>query len=95
MTRCKGESRKQAATPDHLAAIVDGFQRLQRISASLITRPEQLPRLAASATLKAGWAELSGSTPSGAWSFPAGAVPLDGVSPLARGVRGIEGVGSE
>lgn len=40
---------------------------------------------AASATLKACWAELSGAVVVGGWSYPADMVPLDGRSPNRSG----------
>ena len=86
MTRHKGASRKQALTAEDLAELTDCYRRVQRLHATLNPAScQQLPLLAASATLKACWAELSGAvTFGGAWTYPASEVPLDGIAPMAR-----------
>lgn len=69
MTRHKGMSRKQAITVDDLTEIIDCYRRIQAIHAGLNHESSQkLPLMAASATLKACWAELSGS--SDGWAYP-------------------------
>lgn len=84
MTRYKGVSRKGAIDQDDLIEIVDCYRRIQKIHASLnYQSPQQMPLLAASATLKACWAELSGEA-SYAWDFPACSVPLDGLGKVMR-----------
>ena len=78
MSGHKGVSRKLALTVEDLAELSDIHRRLQRMHATLNhAPPQQLPLMAASATVKAAWAELSGA--GWAWSYPASAVPLDGV----------------
>ncbi|MES2834268.1 MAG: hypothetical protein V4707_06130 [Pseudomonadota bacterium] len=77
----KGASRKQALTAADLAELVDCYRRVQKLHASLNhASPQQLPLMAASATIKAAWAELSGVVVLGAWAWPSTAVPVDGVS---------------
>jgi len=84
MTRYKGASRKQAIDAADLKEIVDCYRRIQRIHAGLnYASEQQLPLMAASATLKACWAELSGAAAASAWSFPATHVPFDGLAPQA------------
>lgn len=76
----KGSSRKQALTAADMAELVDCYRRLQKLHASLnYASPQQLPLLAASATVKAAWAELSGAVVLGGWSYPNTAVPQDGI----------------
>lgn len=82
MTRHKGMSRKQAIDADDLREIVDCHRRIQRIHAALNhASPQILPLMAASATLKACWAELSGAVILGGWAYPANLVPADGRTP--------------
>jgi len=82
MTRHKGEIRKQAVDAADLKEIVDCYRRIQRIHMGLnYASDQQLPLMAASATLKACWAELSGAVAAAAWSFPATHVPFDGLAP--------------
>lgn len=58
----KGSSRKQALTAADMAELVNCHRRLQKLHASLnYASPQRLPLLAASATVKAAWAELSGA----------------------------------
>ena len=69
MTRHKGSNSKGVVTVEDLAEIIDCYRRIQRIQSGLnIVSQQRLPLLAASATLKACWAELSGS--SFAWTYP-------------------------
>lgn len=76
----KGISRKQALTVEDLAELVDIHRRLQRMHSTLNhASVQQLPLMAASATVKAAWAELSGA--GWAWAYPSTAVPLGGVPP--------------
>lgn len=78
MSGHKGISRKQALTVEDLAELADIHRRLQRMHSTLNHASfQQMPLMAASATVKAAWAELSGA--GWAWSYPATAVPLDGV----------------
>lgn len=78
----KGASKKAAITAGDLKELVDCYRRIQRIHAGLnYASPQILPLMAASATLKACWTELSGAA--GAWSYPADLVPLDGLAPSA------------
>lgn len=84
MTRHKGMSRKTAVDADDLREIVDCHLRIQRIHAGLNhASPQILPLMAASATLKACWAELSGAVVLGGWAYPADMVPFDGLAPGA------------
>ena len=76
----KGASRKQALTAADMAELVDCYRRVQKLHASLNhASPQQLPLMAASATIKAAWAELSGAVVLGGWGWPATAVPIDGI----------------
>lgn len=82
MTGHKGMSRKQAVDAEDLKEIVDCYFRIQRIHAGLNPMsPNIIPLMAASATLKACWAELSGAVVLGGWAYPADMVSLDGLSP--------------
>lgn len=84
MARYKGASSKQAITREDLAEIVDCYRRIQRIQANLnYASPQHLPLMAASATLKACWADLSGATVVAGWSYPDSGVTLDGLAPQA------------
>lgn len=84
MTRHKGMSRKQAIDADDLKEVADCYFRIQRIHSGLNqASPNIVPLMAASATLKACWAELSGAVVLGGWSYPADMVPLDGRRPGA------------
>ena len=75
----KGASRKAVVTADDLAELAEIHRRLRRMHAGLIpASSHQLPLMAASATVKAVWAELSGA--GWAWSYPASAVPMNGVA---------------
>lgn len=76
----KGASRKQALTAADLAELVDCYKRVQRLHAGLnYASPQQLPLLAASATIKAAWAELSGAVVLGPWTWPDSAIPISGI----------------
>lgn len=84
MSRHKGMSRKAAIDADDLREIVDCHRRILRIHAGLNhASPQILPLMAASATLKACWAELSGAVILGGWAYPADLVPADGRAPGA------------
>lgn len=84
MTRHKGASRKTAVTAEDLKEVADCYRNIQRIHAGLNHESSQkLPLMAASATLKACWAELSGAVPLGGWSYPGNSVTLDGLHPNA------------
>lgn len=81
----KGSSKKTAITADDLQEIVDCYFRIQRIMGGLNHAAEQkLPLMAATATLKACWSELSGATAGVGWSFPATHVSADGLAPQAN-----------
>lgn len=83
MSRHKGISRKQALTVEDLAELVEIHRRLQRMHSTLNhASVQQLPLMAASATVKAAWAELSGA--GWAWAYPSTAMPLDGVPAEVR-----------
>ena len=76
----KGASSKQALTAADMAELVDCYRRIQKLHATLNhASPQQLPLMAASATVKAAWAELSGAVVLGAWCYPGGAVPVSGI----------------
>ena len=78
MSRHKGIYRKQTLTVEDLAELVEIHRRLQRMHSTLNhASVQQLPLRAASATVKAAWAELSGA--GWAWAYPSTAMPLDGV----------------
>lgn len=80
----KGASKKTAITEEDLKEIVDCYFRLQRIMGGLNHAAEQqLPLMAATATLKACWSELSGATAGVGWSFPSTHVSTDGLAPQA------------
>lgn len=71
MSRYKGVSRKSNVTREDLAEVEDCYRRIRLIITSLNGQsPAVLPLLAASATLKACWAELSGAQAATGWSFP-------------------------
>lgn len=81
----KGASKKTAITAADLQEIVDCYFRIQRIMGGLNHVSEQkLPLMAATATLKACWSELSGATAGVGWSFPATYVTADGLAPQAK-----------
>lgn len=70
MTRYKGMSTKAALTVEDLEELVDIHQRLQKMQASLnAVSSERFPLMAAAATVKAAWAEVSGAAQG--WSYPA------------------------
>lgn len=83
MSRYKGQSKKGAVDAADLREVADCYRRVTRIHASLNPVCDQiLPLMAASATLKACWAELSGAGGM-AWTYPGNGVPLDGLAPGA------------
>lgn len=69
MSRYKGMSSKGALDVDDLIELHDIYHRLQRLHGQLnAVSSQRLPLMAASATVKAAWAELSGAEQG--WSFP-------------------------
>jgi|GEM_PF-515894 len=83
MSRYKGQSKKGAIDAADLREVADCYRRITRIHASLNPVCDQiLPLMAAAATLKACWAELSGAGGM-AWTYPGNGVPLDGLAPGA------------
>jgi len=75
MTRHKGVSTKSAVTVEDLAVVVDCYRRIQNIHAGMhYNSAQKMPLMAASATLKACWAELSGAQAATGWSYPDWAV---------------------
>lgn len=83
MSRHKAQSKKGAVDAEDLRELVDCFRRVSRIHAGLnVASGQVLPLMAASATLKACWAELSGAGGM-AWTYPGNGVPLDGLAPGA------------
>jgi hypothetical protein len=83
VSRYKGQSKKGAIDAADLRELADCYRRVTRIHASLNPVSDQIfPLMAASATLKACWAELSGAGGM-AWTYPGNGVPLDGLAPGA------------
>jgi hypothetical protein len=81
MSRYKGASKKNAIDAADLRELADCYRRVSRIHASLNPVCDQiLPLMAASATIKACWSELSGAGGL-AWTYPGDGVPMDGLSP--------------
>lgn len=69
MTRYKGMSSKQALDADDLAELDDIYRRLQRLHGQLNpVSCQRFPLMAAAATVKAAWTDLSGTGFS--WSYP-------------------------
>lgn len=69
MTRYKGMSSKQVLNADDLAELDDIYRRLQRLHGQLNpVSCQRFPLMAASATVKAAWTDLSGTGFS--WSYP-------------------------
>lgn len=69
MTRYKGMASKQALDANDLAELDDIYRRLQRLHGQLNpVSSQRLPLMAASATVKAAWTDLSGTGSS--WSYP-------------------------
>ena len=69
MTRYKGMSIKQALDADDLAELDDIYRRLQRLHGQLNpVSCQRFPLMAAAATVKAAWTDLSGTGFS--WSYP-------------------------
>lgn len=84
MTRHKGAASATAVTAEDLAVIVDCYRRIQRIMANLNhASPQHIPLMAATATLRACWADLSGATILAGWSYPDSGVTQDGLAPGA------------
>lgn len=80
MSRYKGQSKKAAIDAADLRELADCYRRVTRIHASLNPVCDQIfPLMAASATLKACWAERSGAGGM-AWTFPGNGVPRDGLA---------------
>ena len=85
MTRYKGASCKGQLTVEDLAELAEIHQRILRMISTLnVHATPTLPLMAAAATVKACWCEVSGV--SWAWSYPADYVPRDGV-PKSRPVQ--------
>ena len=77
--RYKGGASKPVVTAQDLAELAEIHRRLQHLHRGLNpASSQQLPLMAASATVKAAWAELSGA--GWAWSYPATAVPMNGIA---------------
>lgn len=73
---------KTALTVQDAKILADCYRTVQRLHMGLhYASPQQYPLMAASATLKAAWAEIAGEA--SAWSYSAG-VPVDGVSETAK-----------
>lgn len=69
MTRYKGMASKQALDANDLVELDHIYRRLQRLHGQLNpVSPQRLPLMAASATVKAAWTDLSGTGSS--WSYP-------------------------
>lgn len=84
MARYKGQASATAVTAEDLAVIVDCYRRIQRIHSNLNQgSPQHMPLMAATATLRACWADLSGATILAGWSYPDSAVTRDGLAPGA------------
>ena len=84
--RYKGGASKQVVTARDLAELAEIHRRLQHLHRGLSpASSQQLPLMAASATVKAAWAELSGA--GWAWSYPATAVPMNGIAAGLGGAR--------
>lgn len=77
MSRHKGMSSKGQLTTEDLAELADIHARLMRMMASLnIHATATFPLMAAAATVKAAWAEVSGI--GWAWSVPVAGLPKGG-----------------
>ncbi|MGO4409452.1 MULTISPECIES: hypothetical protein [unclassified Brevundimonas] len=84
MSRYKGRSTKSVVDANDLREVADCYRRILSIHAGLNPVSHHiLPLMAASATLKACWAELSGASISAAWTYPTTAIPSDGLAPNA------------
>lgn len=84
MSRHKGTATATAVSAEDLAVVVDCYRRIQRIHANLNhASPQHIPLMAASATLRACWADLSGATILAGWSYPDSGVTQDGLAPGA------------
>ncbi len=69
MKRYKGMSSKQVLDANDLAELDDIYRRLQRLHGQLNpVSCQRFPLMAASATVKAAWTDLSGTGSS--WSYP-------------------------
>ena len=83
MSRYKGQPKKGGVDAGDLRELADCYRRVVRIHAGLNPVSDQiLPLMAASATLKACWAELSGAGGM-AWTYPGSGIPMDGLAPGA------------
>jgi len=81
VSRYKGQSTKGAVDAADLRELADCYRRVSRIHAGLNRASDHiLPLMAASATLKACWAELSGAGGM-AWTYPGDGVSIDGLAP--------------
>lgn len=70
MGRYKGMSSKGSLTVEDLVELIDIYRRLQAMHAGLNpVSTQRFPVMAAAATVKAAWAEVSGAEQG--WSFPA------------------------
>lgn len=69
MKRYKGMSSKQVLNANDLAELDDIYRRLQRLHGQLNpVSSQRFPLMAAAATVKAAWTDLSGTGSS--WSYP-------------------------
>ena len=69
MTRYKGMSSKQVLNANDLAELDDIYRRLQRLHGQLNpVSSQRFALMAAAATVKAAWTDLSGTGSS--WSYP-------------------------
>jgi len=84
MKRYKGISSKQVLDATDLAELDDIYRRLQRLHGQLNpVSSQRFPLMAASATVKAAWTDLSGTSFS--WSYPHEAM----TDAVARSKRGL------
>ena len=84
MARHKGQATAMAVTAEDLAVIADCYRRIQRIHSNLNhASPQHMPLMAATATLRACWADLSGATVMAGWSYPDSGVTRNGLAPRA------------
>ncbi|MBJ7446870.1 MAG: hypothetical protein JHC81_04985 [Brevundimonas sp.] len=84
MTTHKGMATANAVSAEDLAVIADCYRRIQRIHSNLNhASPQHIPLMAATATLRACWADLSGATILAGWSYPDSGVTQDGLAPGA------------
>lgn len=77
MSRYKGVSSKSVLNVEDLVELADIYRRLQAMHAGLNpVSTQRFPIMAAAATVKAAWAEVSGAEQG--WSFPANYVAKPG-----------------